>query len=149
MLQAEFIEQKEKIDVVQVETLDHLGIVAGLVDRLMLVKRIDALIMVMTLCLMVYNAGQYQVRKELEMQQQSILSQVGKPTKKPTLRCIFKKVSGLHRFHIPGQASFIRGWIKKKKRPSTYLARKFVECIDWFSLSQENAVLFIRQVWRP
>ena len=42
MLQAEFIEQKEKIDVVQVETLDHLGIVAGLVDKLKLVERIDA-----------------------------------------------------------------------------------------------------------
>ena len=42
MLQAEFIEQKEKTDVVQVETLDHLGIVAGLVDKLKLVERIDA-----------------------------------------------------------------------------------------------------------
>jgi hypothetical protein len=37
LLQAEFIEQKEKNDVVQVENLDHLGIVAGLVDKLQLV----------------------------------------------------------------------------------------------------------------
>ncbi|MFT4807469.1 MAG: transposase [Paraglaciecola sp.] len=42
MLQAESIEQKEKTDVVQVETLDHLGIVAGLVDKLKIVQRIDA-----------------------------------------------------------------------------------------------------------
>ena len=42
MLQAESIEKKEKTDVVQVETLDHLGIVAGLVDKLKLVERIDA-----------------------------------------------------------------------------------------------------------
>ena len=42
MLQAESIEQKEKTDLVQVETLDHLGIVAGLVDKLKLVQRIDA-----------------------------------------------------------------------------------------------------------
>ena len=42
MLQAEFIEQKEKTDVVQVETLDHLGIVAGLVDKLKLLERVDA-----------------------------------------------------------------------------------------------------------
>jgi transposase len=42
LLQGEYIEQKEKTDVVQVETLDHLGIVAGLVDKLKLVQRIDA-----------------------------------------------------------------------------------------------------------
>jgi transposase len=30
-------------------------------------ERIDALMMVMTLCLMVYNAGQYVVRKEPEV----------------------------------------------------------------------------------
>jgi transposase len=40
--QAELIIQKQKTDVVQVETLDHLGIVAGLVDKLKLVERIDA-----------------------------------------------------------------------------------------------------------
>jgi hypothetical protein len=42
LLQAEFIEQKEKTDVVQLETLDHLGLVAGLGDKLKLVERIDA-----------------------------------------------------------------------------------------------------------
>jgi transposase len=42
LLAAELIEQKEKTAVIQVETLDHLGIVAGLVDKLKLVERIDA-----------------------------------------------------------------------------------------------------------
>ena len=42
MLQTELIEEKNKTEVVQVETLDHLGIVAGLVDKLKLVERIDA-----------------------------------------------------------------------------------------------------------
>ena len=79
-------------------------------------ERIDALMMVMTLCLMVYNAGQYQVRKELEMQQQSILSQVGKPTKQPTLRWIFQKMSGIHRVHIPGQASCITRLNEEKSK---------------------------------
>ncbi|MFT5813574.1 MAG: transposase [Psychroserpens sp.] len=35
---------KQKTDVVQVETLDHLGIVGGLVNKLMLIERIDAII---------------------------------------------------------------------------------------------------------
>jgi transposase len=42
LLQAEPIKQEEKNEVVLVETLDHLGIVAGLVNKLKLVERIDA-----------------------------------------------------------------------------------------------------------
>jgi transposase len=79
-------------------------------------ERIDALMMMMTLCLMVYNAGQYQVRKELEVQQETILSQVGKPTVKPTLRWIFQKMSGIHRVHIPGQDSCLTGLNEEKKK---------------------------------
>ena len=79
-------------------------------------ERIDALMMVMTLCLMVYNAGQYQIRKELEVQQESIRSQVGKPTKKPTLRWIFQKVSGIHRVHVPGQGSCLAGLSEEKEK---------------------------------
>jgi transposase len=79
-------------------------------------ERIDALMMVMTLCLMVYNAGQYQVRKALDVEQESILSQVGKPTKKPTLRWIFQKLSGIHRVHIPRQDSCLTGLNKEKEK---------------------------------
>jgi transposase len=79
-------------------------------------ERIDALMMVMTLCLMVYNAGQYQVRKALDVQQERILSQVGKPTKKPTLRWIFQKLSGIHRVHIPRHNSCLTGLNKEKEK---------------------------------
>jgi hypothetical protein len=63
---------------------------------------------------MVYNAGQYQVKKELEVQQKNILSQVTKPTKKPILRWIFQKMSGIYRVHIPGQDSCLTGLNKEK-----------------------------------
>jgi transposase len=79
-------------------------------------ERVDALMMVMTLCLMVYNAGQYQVRKELEVLQESILSQIGKPTVKPTLRWIFQKMSGILRVHIPGQDSCLTGFNEEKEK---------------------------------
>lgn len=79
-------------------------------------ERIDALMMIMTLCLMVYNAGQYQVREALEVQQESLLSQVKKPTKKPTLRWIFQKMAGIHRVHIPGQGSCLAGLTKEKEK---------------------------------
>jgi len=79
-------------------------------------ERIDALMMVMTLCLMVYNAGQYQVREALKVQQENILSQVGKPTAKPTLRWIFQKMSGIHRVHIRGQDSCLVGLNEEKEK---------------------------------
>jgi transposase len=41
LLKTELIKQNEKTEVVQVKTLDHLGIVAGLIDKLKLVERID------------------------------------------------------------------------------------------------------------
>jgi hypothetical protein len=49
------------------------------------------------------------------MQEKSILSQVGKPTKKPTLRWIFQKISGTHRVHIPGQDSCLTGLNKEQE----------------------------------
>ena len=79
-------------------------------------ERIDALMMVMTMCLMVYNAGQYQVRKALETQKETISSQVGKQTSQPTLRWIFQKMSGIHRVKIPGQNSCLAGLNEEKEK---------------------------------
>ena len=50
--------------------------------------RIGALMMVMTLCLMVYNFAQYNMRKCLEEQDDVLPNQVGKPIKNPTMKWI-------------------------------------------------------------
>jgi len=94
----------------------------------------------------VYTAGQYQVRKELEVQQASILSQLGKPTKKPTLRWIFQKTSGIHRVHIPGEGSCLTGLNEEKNHPVIWSGS--LSSVIWFSLSQEYAMLLTWQVWR-
>ena len=52
-------------------------------------SRIEALMMIMTLCLMVYNFGQYKIREALIKNQDSIPDQVKKQTSNPTLRWIF------------------------------------------------------------
>jgi hypothetical protein len=59
-------------------------------------RRIEALMMVMTLCLMVYNVGQHWLRQRLAAQGQTLPSQVGKPTAKPTLRWVFQLMEGVH-----------------------------------------------------
>ncbi len=58
-------------------------------------QRIAALMMVMTLCLMVYNLTQFQVRAQLKQCQETLPNQLGKPTSTPTLRWIFQMMEGI------------------------------------------------------
>ncbi|MGZ3732479.1 MAG: IS1634 family transposase [Parachlamydiaceae bacterium] len=62
---------------------------------LKLPKRIEALMMVMTLCLMVYNFGQYRIREQLKEQQITLPNQLGKEVGNPTLRWIFQLMEGI------------------------------------------------------
>jgi transposase len=57
--------------------------------------RIEALMMVMTLCLMVYNFGQYRIREQLKEQQITLPNQLGKEVGNPTLRWIFQLMEGI------------------------------------------------------
>lgn len=50
--------------------------------------RIGALMMIMTLCLMVYNFAQYNMRKCMEEQGDVLPNQVGKPINNPTMKWI-------------------------------------------------------------
>ena len=50
--------------------------------------RIGALMMIMALCLMVYNFAQYSLRKCLDEQDEVVPNQVGKPIKNPTIKWI-------------------------------------------------------------
>lgn len=50
--------------------------------------RIGALMMIMTLCLMVYNFAQYNMRKCMEEQGDVLPNQVGKPIKNPTMKWV-------------------------------------------------------------
>ena len=61
-------------------------------DALFLKKpeRIEAMLMIMTLCLMVYSALEYKIRKELKEQNKTFPNQLGKPIQNPTARWIFE-----------------------------------------------------------
>ena len=54
-------------------------------------KRIEALCMVMVLCLMIYSYTEWLLRKRLEDEKETVLNQKKKPTSKPTLKWIFFK----------------------------------------------------------
>lgn len=82
-------------------------------------KRIEALMMVMTLCLLVYNFAQYRFRKTLEIKQETIPNQLNKPVSNPTLRWIFQIMDGISIVHhlIPGQTQeFITNLTELRKK---------------------------------
>jgi transposase len=66
-------------------------------------ERIMALLMIMTLCLMVYAALEYRIRQGLQQQGQTVLNQVNKPTDRPTARWIFHCFVGIHILLQDGQ----------------------------------------------
>lgn len=62
---------------------------------LKLPRRIEALMMVMTLCLLVYNLAQYRLRQTLKEQQQTLPNQLKQPVQNPTMRWIFQLMEGI------------------------------------------------------
>ena len=59
-------------------------------------KRIEALAMIMALCLLVYTLAQRQIRTALSSSKSTIKNQLGKPTERPTLRWIFQCFQSIH-----------------------------------------------------
>lgn len=58
-------------------------------------KRIEALMMVMTLCLLVYNVAQYKLRHSLEVNEDTLPNQLNKPVANPTMRWVFQLMEGI------------------------------------------------------
>lgn len=60
------------------------------------VERLMALLMVMTVCLLVYAALEHRIRTTLAAHQTSVPDQKGKPTQKPTARWVFELFLDVH-----------------------------------------------------
>ena len=59
-------------------------------------ERIMALLMVMTVCLLVYAALEYRLRKALREHDETFPDQKGRPTQGPTARWVFHVFVGIH-----------------------------------------------------
>ena len=59
-------------------------------------KRIMALMVIMTLCLLVYSALEYRIRQSLDQHQETFPNQLGTTTAKPTARWVFQFFAGIH-----------------------------------------------------
>jgi len=59
-------------------------------------KRIEAMLMIMTLCLLVYSALEYKIRQELKQRNLTIPNQLNKEVQNPTTRWIFQIFFAIH-----------------------------------------------------
>ena len=66
-------------------------------------ERIMALLMVMTVCLLVYAALEYRIRQALKGHDATFPNQKGQPIQNPTARWVFQYFVGIHLLLIPGQ----------------------------------------------
>lgn len=66
-------------------------------------QRIMALLMVMTLCLLVYAALEYRLRQRLEQSKEQFPDQKGKLIDRPTMRWVFQYFQGIDLLLLPGQ----------------------------------------------
>jgi transposase len=57
--------------------------------------RIEAVTMIMVLCLIIYSIAEWKLRTKLEEQNETVPDQKGKPTKRPTMRWIFFNFQGI------------------------------------------------------
>ena len=65
-------------------------------------ERVEALAMLMGLCLLVYTLAQRQLRQALNQSQSGIKNQLGKLTSRPTLRWIFQCFQSIHLLGVNG-----------------------------------------------
>jgi transposase len=70
-------------------------------------ERIMALLMVMTVCLLVYAALESRIRQELKASQATFPNQTGQRIQNPTARWVFQYFSGIHLLPIPGEGACV------------------------------------------
>jgi transposase len=88
-------------------------------------QRIMALMMVMTICLLVYAALQHRIRQSLNEQQQSFPDQKGKPTQKPTARWVFQCFVGIHLLVIDSRQQLVLNLKDHHRQLLTLLGRRY------------------------
>lgn len=70
-------------------------------------QRIEALLMVMTCCLMVYASLEHQIRAKLKEQNQYFPDMKKKPYQRPTARWVFQCFQGIIIMYMAGQTPFV------------------------------------------
>jgi transposase len=87
--------------------------------------RIEALMMVMTLCLMVYNMAQFHIRRALSDNNDTIPDQLNRPTKNPTARWIFRMMLGISVVKVKLKGGIVHEFVTNLNNVTTKIIRYF------------------------
>jgi len=85
-------------------------------------ERVEAIVMIMGVCLLVYNLAQRKLRQELESANTTIRNQVKKLTNKPTMRWVFQMFKAVHLVNLNG-ADQISKLTKERREILNYLGK--------------------------
>lgn len=91
-------------------------------------ERIMALLMIMTVCLLVYAALEYRIRTALKDHRATFPDQTGKPTQTPTARWVFHYFVGIHLLFIPQQWPIVINLTEEHQRLLQLLGNRYA----WF-----------------
>jgi len=83
---------------------------------LKLPSRIDALMMIMTLSLMVYNVTEYEMRETMAEHKETLPNQKNKQTSRPTLRWVFQMMQNIDTLKMGGMTGYVSGRDAEKEK---------------------------------
>jgi len=87
-------------------------------------KRIMALLMVMTLCLLVYSALEWRIRDGLQARDLAFPDQKGNPTQRPTARWVFQVFHGIHLL-LDGSREVVLNMEERHEKIVTVLGHRY------------------------
>jgi hypothetical protein len=88
-------------------------------------QRIMALLMVMTVCWLVYAALEYRIRNALTVHQTTFPNQKGQLGQNPTARWVFQYFVGIHLLHMPGEGAFVLNLNDQHRQLLRRLGRRY------------------------
>lgn len=91
-------------------------------------ERIMALLMVMTVCLLVYAALEYRIRQALHAHGATFPDQKGKPVQNPTARWVFHSFVGIHLLYPPGARPVVLNLTEVHQQLLQLLGKRY----QWF-----------------
>lgn len=89
-------------------------------------ERMTAILMVMTLCLLVYSALEYATRTLLKENDLTFPNQQGKPIQNPTMKWIFEYFEGVHVLYLSNNQQLILNLNKEQKAILRLLGTPFI-----------------------
>lgn len=90
-------------------------------------ERMMAIMMVMTLCLLVYSALEYTTRTLLKEKKLMFPNQLGKPIQNPTMKWIFEYFEGIHILYLPDKQQIVLNMNEHQKLILQLLGKQYLK----------------------